>query len=102
LSRTGKPYSIFLLTVHKLVSLGIIVYLVLQMIRSTKLAPLSPALLIVGIITGLLFVATMATGGLLSVDKVMPKFVHILHQITPFLVLLSTSGVLYLLFFRPV
>ena len=43
------------------------------------------------------FAATIVSGGLLSVEKTMPLIVRRLHQITPYLTLLSTSAVLYLL-----
>jgi hypothetical protein len=57
-------------------------------------------LLFIIILAGLFFVATIATGGLMSVDKEMPVFVHTLHQVTPYLTLASTAAILYLLLIR--
>ena len=48
-------------------------------------------------VTVLFFTATVAVGGLLSVEKPMPGLVLRLHQILPVLALLSTAGTLYLL-----
>lgn len=100
LSRSGKPYNLFIFTVHKLITVGIIVYLVITIIKLTQASPLSPIQTVVVIITGLFFVSTMATGALLSMDKVLPELVHRFHQITPYLTLLSTSATLYLLLIK--
>jgi ABC-type transport system involved in multi-copper enzyme maturation permease subunit len=97
LSRVGKPYPLFVFTVHKLITLGIIVYLGMTIFKLNQIAPLSSIHIAIIIITGLCFVATMATGAMLSVDKTVPEVVHKLHQITPYLTMLSTSAVLYLL-----
>ena len=37
------------------------------------------------------------TGGLLSMDKTMPAVIRRLHQVTPYLTVLSTAATLYLL-----
>ncbi len=100
LSRTGKPYHMFVFTVHKLITVGIIVYLAMTIYKMNQLSPLSPIQITVIVLTGLFFVATMATGALLSMDKVFPEFVHKLHKITPYLTLLSTSTTLYLLLIK--
>ena len=42
-------------------------------------------------ITGVPFLVTIATGGLLSTDRSMPGVVAILHQITPYLTLVCTA-----------
>jgi hypothetical protein len=45
----------------------------------------------------LFFAGNVATGGLLSTDKTMPAVILKLHQITPYLTVLSTAVTLYLL-----
>jgi len=100
LSHFGKPYSVLLLTVHKLISVAAVVFLVVIMARINRAAPLGSLELIAAVITGLLFLGTIATGGLLSTAKPMPAIVHHLHQITPFLTLVSTALTLYLLLSR--
>jgi len=97
MNRAGKPYSVAIMTVHKLISLAVIIYLATIIAPFLRSAPLTPAVLAALIFTGLLFLGTLATGGLLSVDKDMPVFVHTLHHVTPYLILLSTSAILYLL-----
>jgi hypothetical protein len=100
LSRTGRPLSVLVLTLHKLVSLGAVVFLAITVYRIHQAAPLSPLLLGISVLTLLLFITLFATGGLLSTAKTMPAVVLKIHQITPFLVVLSTSTTLYLLVFH--
>jgi hypothetical protein len=100
LSRSGRPYGVLLLTVHKLLSVGAVVFLTVVIVRVNRSVGLSSAELIAAVITGLLFIGTIATGGLLSTAKPMPELVHRLHQVTPFLTLVSMAATLYLLFKR--
>jgi hypothetical protein len=96
LSHSGKPYSVIVLTIHKLISLAAVVFLIITMIQSNRVAALSALELIAGVVTGLFLLGTMITGGLLSTDKPMPAVVLRLHQITPYLTVLSNAAALYL------
>ncbi len=100
MSRSGKPYSVVVLAIHKLISLAAVVLLVITLYQMNQAAGLSAAELIAGVITGLFLLGTMATGGLLSTAKPMPAIVHTLHKITPFLTVLSNAVTLYLLLSR--
>ncbi len=97
LNRSGKPYNGIILTIHKLISLGTIVFLAITIRRIFQTSALSTVEIIVTIITGLFFLGTMITGGMLSVRRPMPKVVFKLHRITPLLTVLSTAVMLYLL-----
>ena len=97
LSHSGKPFSVIILTIHKLISLAAVVFLVITMSQMNKVAKLSAIELIAGVVTGLFLLGTMITGGLLSLDKPMPPVVLRLHQITPYLSVLSNAVTLYLL-----
>jgi hypothetical protein len=97
LTKSGKPYSVIVLTIHKLISLAAVVFLVIIIYQVNQVAKLSSVELVAAIVTGLFFLGTIVTGGLLSVDKPMPAIVLWLHRITPFLTVLSTAATLYLL-----
>ncbi len=43
LSRTGRPLSVLILTLHKLISLGAVVFLAITVYRIHQAAPLIPA-----------------------------------------------------------
>jgi hypothetical protein len=97
LSRLGRPFNVLLLTVHKLVSLAAIVLLGFTVYRVTWDATLNALDWLVVVLSGLLFLGTIATGARLSTDKPARAVVLTLHQITPFLTVLSTAWALYLL-----
>jgi heme A synthase len=97
LHRLGRPVNTLVLTIHKLISVAAVVYLAINIYRIHQVTPLSPLAIAVSVVALVLFVVMIATGGLLSVTKEMPAFVHTIHQFSPYLVILSTSATLYLL-----
>ena len=97
LSRLGRPLNVILLTVHKLVSLAAVVLLVFTVYLVTWEAMLYAVDWLAVAVTCLLFLGTIATGGLLSTDKKMPVVVSLIHKIAPFLAVLSSAGTMYLL-----
>jgi hypothetical protein len=97
LSRSGKPYNTLLLTVHKLISVGAFVFLVIILIRAARADSLGAAEGIAGGISGVLFLSLIATGGLLSSDLETAAVVSIVHRIAPYLTILSTAATLFLL-----
>jgi len=95
LSHIGKPYHILILTAHKLISLAGGVYLAVTMFRVNQVSPLGPAAIAAGAVTLILFIAMLATGGILSAAKTVPAAVHKIHQFAPYLAILSTAAALY-------
>lgn len=100
LSRSGRPLNVFILTAHKLIALGAVVFLAMTVYRIHQMAPLSPVSMTVSVVTFLFFVTMIATGGLLSTTKTMPAVIFKIHQIMPYLVILSTTANLYILLAR--
>ena len=100
LSRSGKPYSAIIFNIHKLIGLAAGVFLVMTVYQIHQVAPLGLAKIVAIVATVLLFAGTVTAGGLLSIDKPMPAVSLKLHQITPFLTVLSTAVTLYLLLSR--
>lgn len=96
LNRSGKPYSDVILTIHKLISLGTGVFIVVTARRLRQGVRASTAETGALIVTIFLFLLAIVTGGLLSVDKSMPKVVSLIHLIPPFLAVLSTAVMIYL------
>ena len=100
LSRSGKPLNGIILTIHKLISLAAVVFLAITIYQINQAAGLSAIGFIAGVVTGLFFLGDIITGGLLSTGKPMPAAILTMHQITPFLTVLSTAATLYLLLSR--
>jgi len=101
LSRSGKPYGTLVFTIHKLVAVAAVVTLGVTVYRMNRAGTLTAAGLASAIVSGVFFIGTMASGGALSVEAAtettMPALVHKLHQVTPYLTVLSTALALFLL-----
>jgi heme A synthase len=100
LYRTGQPFNAGVLTLHKLISVAAIVYLVVTVLGINKMAPLDKSGLIVCIGAGLFFLGAVATGGILSAAKELPAVVQTMHKVLSLLTLLSTAATFFLLFRR--
>ena len=102
LSRTGKPINTAILTIHKLISLGAGIFLGITIYRIHQVTPLSPFEMAAVAVTLIFFVAMIATGGVLSTAKSMPGVVHKIHQLMPYLVIISAFASMYLVQVRKV
>jgi hypothetical protein len=100
LSHLGKPYPTIVFSIHKLIGVATAIFLVITVYRIHQAAPLSPVEITAGVVTVLFFAGTIVAGGLLSIDKSMPAAVLTMHQIAPFLTMLSTAATLYLVLSR--
>ena len=98
-SRSGRPFSIALVTVHKLsaVAAVVLVGLAVNQLRQTGdgLVLIEIGLIV---ISALLFVALIATGALLTREEMqLPEVVLKIHQVAPLLTLISSTVTVYLL-----
>ena len=96
-SRAGRPYKTFPFTIHKLAGLAAGILLAVIVYKTHQAAPLGPVEIAAIAVTVLLFIGTVAAGGLLSVNEQAPTIVLRLHQVLPTLSLLSTAATLYAL-----
>ena len=105
LSRLGKPYNTVIFTLHKLIGLGAGIFLVIAVYRAHQAAPLSPVEMAAFGLTCILFIGTMAAGGLVSIFAAgglaglsQPTHVGIAtaHKVFPYLTVISTAATLYL------
>ena len=97
LTRFGNPYSTVLLTVHKLASIAVVFVVYKSFSTVHQAAGLNSMLIIVGVITGIAFIGTVATGGLISIGGDIPQLVYSVHRVMPLLTVISTAACLYLL-----
>jgi hypothetical protein len=92
-----QPFNVIVLTLHKLISIALIAYLILNVMRIGRVAPLGQAAWIACIVTAMLFLGALITGALLSAAKNLPPLAKALHKVLPALILLSTAAACYLL-----
>ena len=97
LSKKAKPYPVLLFNVHKLISLaafilgGIVIYNLQKGIEIT-----SGHLLLISA-TGVLFIFSIITGGLLNLDKPFYKLFRLIHRILSPIVIILTAIIFYLI-----
>jgi hypothetical protein len=99
LYRAGQPFNAGVLALHKLLSVALIVYLVLAVLKIGKVAPLGQAEWIACIAVGVFFLLAIASGGWLSAAKNLPAVVQTLHKVLSVLTVFSTIA-MFLLFRR--
>ncbi|MBC8507127.1 MAG: hypothetical protein H8D34_19860 [Chloroflexi bacterium] len=83
--------------IHKLIGVAMGVYLVRMVFLTHNASPLTPVEIIAVVATVLLFIGLVATGGFLSSEKPMPIFVTAIHKVLPYLTVISTGALVYLL-----
>ena len=96
LSRAGEPHNNLLITAHKLIALGALVYLFVVFRQANRADALSAGAWILAVVTGLLFVGAIVSGGLVSIDRPWPAVVPLLHKVAPYLTALATAVTVYL------
>lgn len=106
LSLSGKPYPTMIFNIHKLIAVGTVFIIVRNIYRLQQAAPLrafvGPGTLI---ITGVLFLTLIISGGLLSLqdggllnlEGSMLGAIHSVHQVAPILTLIAAGLTLTLL-----
>lgn len=97
LNRTGKPYKTITFNTHKLISLVLIAFLIIKIYNIKQIYELSSLEWIMSVITGILFLIGIISGGFMSIDKSLSETVLTIHKVTSFLTVFATAVLLYLL-----
>ena len=100
LSSSGRPYAAVIFNIHKFIALGAAVFLAVTVYQVNQQAALGTAAILVCLLTAVLFVATIITGGLLNIETPVTALLLTLHHILPFLTTFSTAAALYMLLIR--
>lgn len=99
LNRTGKPYGTLVFTIHKLIGVGIAIWLFVTVRQIHQTIPLNTFEIVAVLVAAVFFIATVTTGSLLSIplSRPMPDIVSRLNKVLPYFTLLSTAITIYLL-----
>ena len=97
LASSDKPYSTALLAVHKITSASNLVMLDITLFQKNKITRLTTGEKVAAIILNAAFVATIGTGGRLSMKKPAPVSIQNIHQFAPYVTTISAGALLYLL-----
>lgn len=101
LKRLGKPYPGGAVNVHKFIGLAGGALLAVTIRQMHLAAALRPVEIAASAVSGVLFVTTIITGGLVSLAKPMPGMVALTHRVFPYLTAAGAAVTLYLLLSRP-
>lgn len=97
LNRARKPYSVLIVTVHKLIGLAAGIFLGLAVYRIHQATPLNTVQIVSVLVTVLFFAMNVATGSLLSTNKPMAGTINIINKWFPYLTIIATGVMIYLL-----
>lgn len=97
LNRKGRPYSVLMVTIHKLIGLVAGIYLGLMVYQIHQASPLNTPQIAAVAITVSFFAVNVATGSLLSTNKPLPVAISRINKLFPYLTLVSTLVMVYLL-----
>jgi hypothetical protein len=92
----GRPLNTAVFTVHKLMALAFVVYMVINVIGLLKNAQTNALMWAMIFVSGLLAITLFATGAILSFEKPAAKIIHILHNISPILLVISIGLTYYI------
>jgi hypothetical protein len=98
LSRKGRPYNVGISTLHKIISLLVIASIALTVRYLRQGVGLSGAQVSALVVSGVLFLVAIGTGGVLSMDRPAPAIVSIAHKVAPYLALVSSVASIYFAF----
>jgi len=105
-SRSGRPYNGLIFNIHKLIGLAAGIYLIRLVYLTHQAAPLSGTQWAAIVVTVLLFILTVAAGGLLSIldagglvnmGPMIQRTIESVHKIFPYVIVISTGVTVYLL-----
>jgi hypothetical protein len=97
LTKSGRPLNTGIFTVHKLIALATLVFIIIIVRTLAKGIALNPVMIISIVLTFLFFIIMFATGAVLSFEKPAPGFVLLLHKIVPALTLAASAATVYLM-----
>jgi hypothetical protein len=95
--RSGKPYNVIILNVHRLISLAALVMMVLLVIPYLSGSEMTPGLWTLLSITSLFTLTALLSGWFLNRDNDTTPYMLMLHKFTPYLVTGLTTLMLFLL-----
>ena len=98
LSHSGKPYNSGIFSIHKLIALATIIIIGVSVHNLNKGLDLQAFISVVMIIlTGLIFLGLIVTGGLLSLNIPLEGMALKIHQFAPLLALVSSAIMIFML-----
>lgn len=96
MSRTGKPYNVIIINIHKLLSILSIISVMATVYKLQEMTIINnpEKILIAG--TVLFFLTAIISGGIMGSGKTDKKAIFVIHRFTTFLIIISFGLLIYL------
>lgn len=91
----GNPPPSSILTIHKVAVIGNMYFLNKMFFDLRKAGAVDPSVFVLMIAMNVLFIGTIATGGLLSIETKMPNWIKTAHLVTPWLTIIASVAMLF-------
>lgn len=97
LSHSGKPYSVAIFTIHKLIALSAVISTAVAVHHIRTVVDLGALDIGAIVVTGVLFLALFVTGAVMSIGKPAVSVALAIHRVAPLLAAASAVAAAYLL-----
>lgn len=97
LSRVGKPYNGLLFNVHKLVALASVILAGLAVYQALKVMDVAALIVLLLALAALSVIALFVSGALMSAGKGEYRVMKLVHNISPFVLVIVMGYAVYLL-----
>ena len=95
LTRIGRPLNVVIMTIHKLIALGAVIFYVVAIYRLSLAGMISPVEWITILVTGILFLTMFVSGAVLSGGKVVKGALLVAHKSFPLLAVICFLVLFY-------
>lgn len=96
LGKLGKPYSVLVFTIHKMVALAFVIFVGLTLFDLFKTTNPKVLLIVASIVLGMAVIALFATGAFMSMGKLPFGSINLVHKVAATLVLICVAVITYL------
>jgi hypothetical protein len=97
LSRRGRPYNGLLFNIHKLIALASVILAATRIYQLLKPLDIQAPIAILLVISALSVVALFLSGALMSANQGEYRTIKLIHNASPFILVLSAACTAYLL-----
>ena len=97
LSNAGKPLNSIIFNIHKLIALGSVILITIQVVNIAKSTGLTGLLFGVIVLAVVCILALFATGAMMSIGKANYELMLTIHRAAIFLVVAAFASLLYVL-----
>ena len=97
LSLAGKPYNGILFNLHKLIALGAVIIIGIQVSKTLHSSDSQALIIALLVLAGICVVALFASGALMSMEKLNYEAMLAIHRVAPILAAIAMATAVYLL-----